>query len=530
MRTRLARYAAGSSDVAAQASLSAPWGSGPWPNSDLLPHHDPWNRPDDLRQGRFTFLNRTASLGWPPDWRAESRSLLWRFNLHYHQYLHLLDPEERSRLSRHWVEHNPVGAEVAWHPYVLSRRIVSWVRYVPLDGRLADSLWRQVEYLYRTVEWHHPGNHLLENGRALLVAASRFDEGPAVRRWVQQGARILETGLEDQILPDGVHIERSPMYHALVLEGFVDAARVLESSDPDRVEDWSDLRQLLSETISRMGAYLRAVTHPDGHLTFLNDSTREIAPPPAKLLAYAVEEASAGNGASAFPDAGHYAYRSADAYLTLDGGKIGPDHLPAHAHADIFTYEFDVAGERLVVDTGVYEYEEGPMRDYVRSTAAHNTVTVDGQDQAECWKSFRVARRFPPKAVRFTSSDHGCAFSGRFEGYGELIGDGIVHHRSLELDTEVRSLGVTDRIEGSGSHRAVSRIHFHPDCELARDGETTLKVALGDVTARLHFEGGDPTIETGWYCPEFGLKLEKPVFCLTHDGQLPARLAYRLEY
>lgn len=534
VRTRLARFALGSSDVAARVSPSIPSDPGPWRDTDTVPHHDPWNHPDDLRQGRFTFLNCTASLGWPPDWQAESQSLLWRFNLHYHPYLHLLDPDERSWLSRHWVDRNPVGTEVAWHPYVLSRRIVSWVRTLRLDDRLADSLCKQVDYLYRMVEWHHPGNHLLENARALLVAACRFEEHEQAGRWAHRGARILRVGLDDQILSDGAHFERSPMYHALMFEGFVDVLRGLRTVEAPWGEDLANLRRALDDTVRRMARYLRVSTHSDGDLALLNDSTLEIAPPTARLLDYASLEAesSGGLGASSasFPDAGYFVYRDEEVYLIIDGGKIGPDHLPAHAHADIFTYEFDVEGERLVVDTGVYEYEEGPMRDHVRSTSAHNTVTVDGRDQAECWKSFRVARRFPPKDVEFRFTDEGCSFSGRFDGYGKLIGDGIVHRRSLELEAGLRRLQVSDTVDGSGAYRAVSRVHFHPECVLEPAGDSSFTVTRGDVAVRFHVEGGEPSIETGWYCPEFGLKLEKPVICLVHDGPLPARLGYTLEY
>ena len=88
----------------------------------------------------------------------------------------------------------------------------------------------------------------------------------------------------------------------------------------------------------------------------------------------------------------------------VDGGPGGPDHLMAHAHADLFSYELSLFGERFVVDTGVYEYPAGPMRQYVRSTAAHNTASVDGVDQIECWDSFRVARRAAPNDVTWETS------------------------------------------------------------------------------------------------------------------------------
>ena len=72
---------------------------------------------------------------------------------------------------------------------------------------------------------------------------------------------------------------------------------------------------------------------------------------------------------------------------------MGPDHLPAHGHCSLFSYELSIAGQRLVVDSGVDEYEPGPWRDYWRSTRAHNTVIVDGAEQAEIWAAFRTGKR-----------------------------------------------------------------------------------------------------------------------------------------
>lgn len=496
-----------------------------------IPRHAPWNSREELLAGRFRFLDRTAPLGWPPDWRAASEELLWRFNLHYHQYLHRLRPAERAELCRHWIRNNPVGTEVAWHPYVVSRRIASWVRDVSREPELLESLWRQGAYLHRTVERHHPGNHLMENARALLLAASLFPGQEEARRWALRGARVLSGALEDQILSDGAHVERSPMYHALVLEGLTDVSRALARWPTKGEEELADLHRRIRALIPGMCAYLRATTHPDGCLALLSDATAEIAPATEELLAYAAggDSFDLPPASSRFPEAGHYVYRNGGLYLVVDGGRIGPDHLPAHAHADIFTYELDVGRERLVVDSGVFGYAEGEMRDYVRSTAAHNTVTVDGTSQAECWKSFRVARRSAPAGVTFRASDDGCAFEGSFDGYAKLIGDGIRHHRRLVLDDARSELRVEDRVTGEGVHRVTSRIHLHPETTVNRRSDA-VEMSRGTVRASVSASGGSMEIGTGWYCPRFGLRREKPVLEIRRRGPLPAELAYTIRY
>ena len=81
----------------------------------------------------------------------------------------------------------------------------------------------------------------------------------------------------------------------------------------------------------------------------------------------------------------------------------------------------------MIVDSGVYEYEEGEMRNYTRSTKAHNTLTIDGKDQAECWGSFRVARRYSPKNISCEENNNAIIISGEFDGYSKLIGDSLTH-------------------------------------------------------------------------------------------------------
>ena len=84
-----------------------------WMPQTEFPSHDPWNARADLLKGRFCFLNETVTLGRPVDWQAAAMPLLWRFNLHYFHYLHLLESREQVALCREWIGANPVGAVLA---------------------------------------------------------------------------------------------------------------------------------------------------------------------------------------------------------------------------------------------------------------------------------------------------------------------------------------------------------------------------------------------------------------------------------
>ena len=495
-------------------ALQAPSGKG-----IPLKGHDPWNRQERLLTGTFCFLNQSADLGWPPDWSAPGLSLLWRFYLHYFGYLHLLRPEEQRRLCLDWVRHHPPGAGVAWHPFPISLRIVNWCRAGVRHPRLLQNLYVQAAYLHRNTEFYLLGNHYLENARALVLAGCYFKEQGEAPQWLAHGLRIYREQTPEQILVDGGHFERSPMYHALVLEGYLDVLNALPATHTDR--SW------LEDAARRMADFLCSITHPNEQISLFNDASHGIAPSTAQLLEQMkVLTDYQATKRTAFPETGYYIHEDADVYLVIDGGPIGPDYLPAHAHSDVFSYELSLNGQPLVVDSGVYEYAAGSMRTYARSTEAHNTVSIDGADQVECWGSFRVARRSTPSDVRFKQRSSVSAFSGAFEGYSKLIGDGIVHQRGVKYEQAGRRLTVTDVVEGTGRHCVESRVHLHPDVKVTREegGYTLARPKI-----RCVFRTDEPVrLEKSWYCPEFGKRAENTVLVLGGNYSLPTTITYSI--
>ena len=485
--------------------------------------HDPWNSEEQMLSGNFCFLNDPRDTGFPPEWHSDDVPLLWQFNLHYFHYLHLLKNEKKHELCLHWIHNNEPGSDPGWMPYPLSLRIVNWIKEGVHEKTVVNSLYVQASYLYRTIEYYYSGNHLLENARALLFAGVYFGGTGEAEKWIKTGLKIYKEELPMQVLPDGGCYERSPMYHALILEGILDIMNILRKDH--------EYRDFFKGYAERMLGFLASATHPDGTISLFNDATEEIAPPTRKIIEY-------GNKIigykpkipSTFKDTGYYIYRDKDIYCIIDGGPVGPDHLPAHAHADIFSYELSVNGTKAIVDTGVYEYQQGEMRQYVRSTPAHNTVCIDDTDQVECWDSFRVARRYKPFDVSYREEDGCKVFKGSYAGYSKLIGDGIIHHRIISIDSSNKQIKVIDKIEGKNKHKVQSYIHIHPDFRI-NPGSGYISVTNNKTKFRIILQSTESfRIERGWYCPRFGIKLENYVIVLGGVRQLPTDISYIVDY
>ena len=484
---------------------------------DFLPPGSQENCAEEMRSGRFRFLQRSETLGWPPRWAQRDMPRLWDYNLHYFEYLWALPFEDGRRLVLDWIERHPLGrGRTGWEPYPISLRSVNWCGYflgrhraeTQADGEFQRVLWsslhRQLAWLSKHLESHLLGNHLFENAAALAFCGSCF-AGDAAARWLREGLALLGRELPEQVLRDGGHFERSPMYHARITY----LLQLLEATGVEQVGS------RVAEPLLRMRAALAHFCHPDGDIALLNDSALGISNPPSDLV---IPEAPSDS--FALPDTGYYGARSSQGhYLICDAAPVGPDYQPGHAHADLLAFELSLASRRVIVDAGVFDYEPGPRRDYCRSTAAHNTVEVEGQDQCEFWGAFRVARRAHPREVEWQElAGGGFRLQAAHDGYRRLPGRPL--HRRLFRWHGVGLLLVRDRVEASSEISIRSRLHLHPDCEVVELGVSSLRVTQPGGEFRVHFAGpGRLEVERWRYCPRFGVEREGRVLIWSLRGR-----------
>ena len=497
------------------------------PRTDFLPSEQQGNCAAAILEGRLQFQNDDRSVGRPFDWGSVGAPLLWRYNLHYFDYVWSLDFGAAREIALDWIRRHAIGrGQVGWEPYPTSLRLMNWCgfffgrhfRQVREDPQflqlIQDSIGAQTAWLSRRLEYHLLGNHLLENAAALVLVGSCFS-GSEAERFGRIGMRILKAELEEQVLADGMHFELSPMYHSRVLHLLL----VLMNVATDEVRDW------LGDYAARMLDALALTSHPDGRIALLNDSAFGVYPGLSVLAEYACrlgvngqQDKLCGNKTFALKNAGYFGAKTKQGhYVICDAGKIGPDYIPGHAHGDIFSFELSMFGDRLVVDSGVHDYLRGDMRRYCRSTAAHNTVEIDGQDQCEFWDTFKVARRGRPYDVRFREHDGGFSLSGRHDGYHRLQGR-PTHHREFQWRHD-GSLVVRDRVESSVPVPVVSRIHLHPKCRISGHRESSLILERSGRWYAIQADGGELQVGESWYCPEFGVREKNLIVELTSWGK-----------
>ncbi|WP_288255134.1 alginate lyase family protein [uncultured Hydrogenophaga sp.] len=470
------------------------------------------------------FLNQRRTLAFPQAWNDATVPKLWLYNLHYFEGL--LAPADEAQRTLHrawvqrWIDQNPPGHGNGWEPYPLSLRIVSWIKWMlagePADPVVLQSLAVQVRYLRQRLETHLLGNHLFENAKALVFAGHFFD-GEEAESWRRKGEAILAEQLQEQLLPDGGHFERSPMYHALLLEGLLDLHNLHVAFAADSATPWR-------KPVVRMLDWLPRLCHPDGGLAFFNDAAFGIASDWSDLRTYAER---LGLTPTPVPpsmvwlgESGYARLQSGSMLVLADVAPVGPDYLPGHAHADSLSFECSVGTQRLFVNSGTSTYEIGRLRQWQRGTSAHNTLAIDGADSSEVWAGFRVARRARVRLVERPESDKPC-LTASHDGYRRLRGS-PVHQRRWCL-SEGR-LELHDRVDGHGDHRVECFFHLHPEVQAgAIEGHVlSLSGSDGRGLARLTLDASfEWAVRDGHWYPGFGIQTRNQHVYGWRRGPLP---------
>jgi len=420
---------------------------------------------NDALAGSFTFLNRRIDFGRAVDWHRADLDVgtrLWKTHLHEFSYApalalaHRLDPQSGYRerlfeLIASWSAASPIGrrdfALESWNASAVPTRALHWAVAGSLLGLAPGSddgraLGRHIGvhglFLRDNLELDLRGNHLLRDAKGLVFADT-------LAGGVPDALAVLEAQVREQVLPDGCHVERAPMYHAVCLEDLLEAALLLGEAAPR----WP------------------APSHPERHggLVPLHRGT----------------------------------WRA-----VVRGGPHGPDYLLGHAHADLLSFDLSAGSRRVVTDTGTPLYDPGPVRQYARSTAAHNTRQIDAQEQIEAWGSFRVGRRGKAR-VRARGGDAQWTWVwAEADSFARQPGH-PVHHRLLAVsDSGVIAI---DAVLGEGTHAIASRLHLHPD--------------RPDTGCHVGALAAVPTCEEAPLHERFGETREMTCLTVAHTGPLP---------
>ena len=456
---------------------------------------------DELCGSKLKLLNQTVQIAYDAAHMVWLKPLI-QFNLQYFEYAVALAAEYKRTgdkryadlFGKYYRSYLSAGNHVH-HAYVIALHIPNVLIALELFGDAVDGdlrkriyaeLYTQYRHLERRLERHLMANHYFEDLKALVIASHVFGEDAKCRKYL----RMFRKECQEEILPDGMHFELSPMYHKIIWEDLLRVYSVLGGNGN------SDLTWLRKDIIkmAEAGAFLEQGIC---RTPLFSDGGDNVAKPFASLLQSTERLTGAKIKApDSLPDAGYYRLQDGPVTALIDCGRVGVDYNPAHGHNDCLSFELFVDGKPLFVNQGTYEYQ-GERRMMFKRTAAHNTVTINGHEQNEMWSGFRVGRRIlDVRATKHTPTE----FSGQ---YRNMFGE--THQRTITLrDNTLTVLDTTP--DAPAGTTVVSYLHLAPgyiykDGQIYRKADNCPVANIQTINVKIDYvTEGDLTL----YAQEFG--------------------------
>jgi hypothetical protein len=456
--------------------------------------------------------------------------LLARYSTNAEVQANAVTQIENQLLS--WIEANPAYIGVHYISAMeCGLRILALCHALDLvRDRLArdTKVWRALLHIIHTHSFliekrislfSSSGNHTIVECCALVYAGILFPEFAGARRWRERGLGILEREVRRQILSDGGGIEQSLWYHFFITDLLGLVSRLLLHRDeavPAAVHD----------AHKRAKGFLHALAVVPDTMPKIGDSDNGYALSPFLCISWD-ERIHQPLDQVTFMESGYSVINSVQqpAVLILDHGPLGMPPNYGHGHADALSVYFGLGDQAVFDDPGTFTYNADlEWRSYFRSTRAHNTVVVDGLDQARQQGTFMWSEPFQ-------SSLKGSHADGRgkimllacHDGYKKRVR--VTHWRGLILYNFPKRWVIWDYLAGEGAHHLELNWHVAVPVEQtskgyslkARDAPISMRLDGGETSVcKAHF---DPVC--GWRSGIYGKK--EPCFTINSrfHGQLP---------
>ena len=573
---------------AALAATASPWRA-PWAALDdaaLLAHYrgpravrfDPVIDPEEvlpariegLMHGHFEFNGESHHLPDPIDWLANpSADIEWHILLHKFYYAAgLAQHWQRSGDVRHvqrwctlvdgWMQAVPPGFIAA---DVTGRRVQNWIyslhglvmhdradAVAPIEPalfrRVLGSLHTQVEFLCANLTPKR--NHRTLELLAIFLAGVVFPEFERAAHWRAFALRETLVNIHADLLADGVHCELSTDYHHLALRNWMQI-RLLAARNGVAVPDGMDA------ALDRAFDFALHVHQPGGGMPSLSDGDARGFLPlllqgadcfDRDDLRFVATQGAQGHRPAQrnahFVSSGYHVLRSGwanadEQHLVFDCGPLGEGN---HGHFDALSFELAAFGRALVVDPGRYTYSEATTeadpinwRVHFRSTAAHNTVCIDGRSQT----------RYAPKPIKEASRHAHGSVRHKIAGPApdttlieHVDGDALdlLHGRcaSHEVDAvhercivfvDRRYWIVSDWLRAGSEHGYALNFQLGAEADGATalsQGQGVQLASPGLAVAQPRRDGQHSTLAAAWVSARYGHKQPAPALRTTASG------------
>lgn len=428
------------------------------------------------------------------------------------------------RLLADWIANQPVGIGVNWTVAMeAALRSISICLTLELFwpfpaedrqwlAKVNESLWHHLLFIESHLEFSHVlrSNHYLSNIVGLFCLSTHL-EGHGIGDRRARYARLLEQEILHQVYGDGGDYEASTGYHVLVTQMFLFAYRLMRVSGivpaASFLERLRAMYRWMALLADDQGRLPNVGDCDDGRIELLHDDLARLSSPSGAnsllipsflgLMAAMLQEPCRWESKDLmwFGDVRHHSAATpqtcenkTSAHVLVNSGIAvarrngtsaflfavpnGIRGMGSHAHNDKLSAIVRLSDDEFLCDSGTFTYtRDASSRNHFRSTAAHNTVLVDDQEQNRIDERpialFSLSNDAEVSPVECGERDGSFLLSASHSGYRRL---GILHQRTVNVDRS-GFVHIDDRFTGVGRHSFQAHFHLGPRwglCELQR--------------------------------------------------------------
>jgi len=366
-----------------------------------------------------------------------------------------------------WLSQNDRWHAESWRVDILGARITNWLSAFdhisphldPVDQqRWATSILRQALHLQRVpLTGISPWQKFIVH-QARINAALALPNLEAKR---QGHLKSLGVDVDQQILGDGGHIERSPSCALAVLAIL---AEIRDALVGHHIEPPNEL----ISAMDRMVPFIKALRHGDGGFALIGGASGDTS---SLIDAVLKSSGCKGKAMTSAPHTGFHRLRAGQTTLIVDCGETRvPD---PKSYKGPGSFELSVGKVRIISNCGARIADDAQQVTWATAlaqTAAHSSLVMNDKD-AGALQSVTVNRR-----------DHEGArlIEMRHDGYAATFD--AIHQRAIYLDAGGSDLRGEDIVTGSRSQPFSIRFHIFPDVRasmVSGGGEVILKPPKG---------------------------------------------------
>jgi uncharacterized heparinase superfamily protein len=509
-----------------EAALSAPWANrmlGPvlnvfhaeYPDRLLVKPVDPW--PGNAAAGQMLFdgafmMGSGEMILRPDSWDVQDAGDVWAAHIHGFTWLRDLRAlgGERARsfarlMIQRWIETHgtkPRRADLHWCADVTAQRLSMWISHYEFFSSASDEIFQDLFFAaaFRQAKMLHKfaisdkalyGLGALQTCKGLLYAGLAFE---GYERWVEDALSRALAEIEEQILPDGSHISRSPSQLLNALEILIDMRGALASGG-------HPLPPGIQHAIDRIGPALRLFCYADKQFGLFAGAQMGDAEHIERALA---QSGARSKPLSSLPCAGYERLSLGRSLIVFDSGKVPPAPHDAAAHVAPLSFEMNYGKDRIFVACGSHPLC-GDWQESLRATAAQNTLIIGNRNACEINRNGHITRRIKHAKVFREDTPESCFIEASHDGYEPLFG--VTHTRRLFLGDQGHDLRGEDVLASEKNIKPQEfaiRFHLHPRilASLTLDGAAALLRVPSGIGWRFQQEGGRLALEDSIFLGE----------------------------